>query len=341
METRMKVNEKDAKIEKMEAEVKKLKDAKDDAYEKMMKEKEKYGSSDKWFHTDVVSYRKLHDAHHDANDVWDKAYFKLKKMKEQAAKKNKSEGLDEEIKLPTGVERIKARAEKAKAEIKAQQEIIATNKENSQKHEPHKDNKLEAEYQKRVKTNIKNANTIIKNLKAFLADVPDMLKKAQANEGVIMKPAKQLMSVIESLDANGELPKEEIDKPLELETKPEDLTDPDAVGVEIEDDEEISVGESEEEMTIEDDGEMVIESEEDSEDEEELDESAKGDAKRKAAAKAQMDNKVEKIRRDSEKLQKKKKVTSDDAEYDRIEARLSANHQKVAKLKDDFKKKWN
>jgi chromosome segregation ATPase len=73
--------EKDPKIKKMEDEVKKLKDIKDDAYEKMMKEKEKYGSSDAWFHQDIVSYRKLHDAHSDANAKWDKAYFKLQKMK--------------------------------------------------------------------------------------------------------------------------------------------------------------------------------------------------------------------------------------------------------------------
>jgi chromosome segregation ATPase len=73
--------EKDPKIKKMEDEVKKLKEIKDDAFEKMMKEKEKYGSSDAWFHQDIVSYRKLHDAHSDANDKWDKAYFKLQKMK--------------------------------------------------------------------------------------------------------------------------------------------------------------------------------------------------------------------------------------------------------------------
>jgi hypothetical protein len=192
MEQDMNISEKDDKIAKMQDLVNKLKDAKHDAYEKMMKEKEKHGSSDKWFHNDIVSYRKLHDAHHDANAAWDKAYEKLQKMKKDAAKKSES----------------------------------------------------------------------VTNL------------------------TKQLMSVVEEMEYDGE---EEI-----------------------------------EEM----------------EDEDEIEESVKGNARRKAAAKRLLDNRVDKLTREVQKLRAAKKHESDDAAYERMEKRINGLLDKIRRAKEDFKKKW-
>lgn len=80
------MDEKDDKISKMEAEVKKLGDLKHDAYAKYVDEKEKYGSSDAFYNDNPVLYRKLMDAHHEANAKWDTAWNKLQKMKKQAKK---------------------------------------------------------------------------------------------------------------------------------------------------------------------------------------------------------------------------------------------------------------
>jgi len=68
----------------------------------------------------------------------------------------------------------------------------------------------------------------------------EVAKAKGKNEG-FETLAQTLMSVVESLDATGELEQEEVEAPLELETQPEDLTDDSALGVEIEDDEEYSV----------------------------------------------------------------------------------------------------
>jgi hypothetical protein len=219
------INEKDNKIASLEAEVKKLKDAKSAAYGKFVDAKEKHGSSDKFFHTDIVTYRKLKDAHDAANAAWDKAYEKLQK-----------------------------------------------------------------------------------------------LKKASKSKDENMNLSKQLMSVVEELGDIGELEKEQVGEPVVIEDAEED---------DLEDEE------------IEEDDDLEDDEEADMTDGQEVDESAKGDAQRKSEAKAKMSNAVEKIRKDSQKLQIKKKDTSDDAEYERLEARLSANHAKVAKLKDDFAKKWS
>lgn len=71
-------------------------------------------------------------------------------------------------------------------------------------------------------------------------------------------------------------------------------------------------------------------------------ESAEGDAKRKAAAKAQMDNKIEKLRRENEKMQKTmKNLPGNDPQYDKLHDRLYANHGKIRKLKDHFAKTWS
>jgi hypothetical protein len=83
------------KIKKLEAEVKKLHLAKQNAYAKWVDAKEKYGSSDAFYNNDIVLYQKLRNEHDEANAAWDKAYFKLKKMKEKSvAESNISEGHD-------------------------------------------------------------------------------------------------------------------------------------------------------------------------------------------------------------------------------------------------------
>jgi hypothetical protein len=72
------------KIKKMEAEVARLRDIKSDLFGEFVKEKEKYGSSDEFFHKDITTYRKLKDAHSDAVEAWEKAYDKLEKMKKKS-----------------------------------------------------------------------------------------------------------------------------------------------------------------------------------------------------------------------------------------------------------------
>lgn len=122
-------------------------------------------------------------------------------------------------------------------------------------------------------------NSLKEQIKGYSEEIKDYKKKMSevGSKSESLKPAKVLKRVVESLDAIGELPTEEVDEPIkvemgeEQETETEDLTDDDSVGVSVEDGEqfEVDVDESEEEMEIEDDGELVIESEED---EEELEE---------------------------------------------------------------------
>jgi hypothetical protein len=64
------------------------------------------------------------------------------------------------------------------------------------------------------------------------------------------------------------------------------------------------------------------------------------DADRKEGEKAMMDAKIEKIRRDTEKLQKANKDEPNDSAYETREKRIAANHDRVARLKDTFAKKW-
>lgn len=61
----------------------------------------------------------------------------------------------------------------------------------------------------------------------------------------------------------------------------------------------------------------------------------------KSKAKADLSSAIKKIEDVNAKMQRAKKKETDDKKYASFEKRLSANHEKIQKMKDEWHKKWD
>lgn len=288
------------KIAKLSKDIENLANKSDRIDAEAKKEREANGRSKKYFQLRIQSEETMLDCAKkkaeryklkgggDRDSFWNNSIKdyedKIKSLKADMADSNKSESKtytdrDALRDHKASIAKKKARLKALQDEIKSDMEMIKDKEEKmkSASDEPGRNGvpspkKMYANNIARLKARIQDTNKTIKEVQDDIKDSEKKHKEAEADvkrieakkssKGESMKLAKKLTSVIESLNADGDVETTTVENPLktdindECECKGQD-------GCECDQDENAG------ETTIEDDGEFVIEEEDEEDDSEE------------------------------------------------------------------------